>query len=192
MGKMVPAELDRSPPLSPEHVILVPGASKTASIPKSLPPFLASVLPIFSAAKGRVSKSTSEAKGVDWVVSEKNMRQKPASPLCLVVCGAALRCCELVPLMRKTNKLRGDSSGGHVSKLFAKHQKATDQAAELRRERPEIVVGTPGRLMRLLVRCCASTADEAVAKKLDSSSFIKPPPISLRRKIIGSSVGTAC
>ena len=123
MGKMVPAELDRSPPLSPEHVILVPGASKTASIPKSLPPFLASVLPIFSAAKGRVSKSTSEAKGVDWVVSEKNMRQKPASPLCLVVCGAALRCCELVPLMRKTNKLRGDSSGGHVSKLFAKHQK---------------------------------------------------------------------
>ena len=43
----------------------------------------------------------------------------------------------------------GEGGGGNVLKLFAKHQKVSEQAAELQRTTATIVVGTPNRLHRL-------------------------------------------
>jgi len=72
-------------------------------------------------------------------------------PRVVVLCSGALRCCALVPVLRDASKALGAANGGgKVLKLFAKHQKVPEQAAELRSTKAGVVVGTPNRLHRLL------------------------------------------
>jgi hypothetical protein len=46
------------------------------------------------------------------------------SPQVIIVCSSALRCCALVPTLRKASLMLGKKAD-HVAKLFAKHQKVS-------------------------------------------------------------------
>ena len=133
-GKVVGAELDHGAALEAGDVVRAPGALAAAA---GSPAYLSDLLPSFlSGLLGGKKAALPKAA--------------PKRPRVVVVSGAALRCCALVPALRRANKHLGDGSGGHVAKLFAKHQKVSEQAEELAKENCSMVVGTPNRLLRLL------------------------------------------
>lgn len=84
-------------------------------------------------------KKGSKGDGVSWAPKEKG------SPHTLVVTGAGLRAADLTRVLRKFQ-----TKDAKVAKLFAKHIKKAEASEQLSKDRINIGVGTPQRLMDLL------------------------------------------
>lgn len=62
----------------------------------------------------------------------------------LILCRSAIRAIDLIKNMGSIlKKIK-------VTKLFAKHKKMSEQSELLKKEKPRIAVGTPGRVLRLV------------------------------------------
>ncbi|KAM3421204.1 hypothetical protein BST61_g1613 [Cercospora zeina] len=84
-------------------------------------------------------KKGSKGDGVSWSPKEKG------SPHTLVVTGAGLRAADLTRALRKFQ-----TKDAKVAKLFAKHIKMEEAVQQLKKDRVNIGVGTPQRIMDLL------------------------------------------
>ncbi|CAK1359250.1 hypotheticalsprotein [Cercospora beticola] len=84
-------------------------------------------------------KKGSKGDGVSWSPKEKG------SPHTLVVTGAGLRAADLTRALRKFQ-----TKDAKVAKLFAKHIKMEEAVQQLKKDRINIGVGTPQRIMDLL------------------------------------------
>ncbi|PPJ55959.1 hypothetical protein CBER1_03593 [Cercospora berteroae] len=84
-------------------------------------------------------KKGSKGDGVSWSPKEKG------SPHTLVVTGAGLRAADLTRALRKFQ-----TKDAKVAKLFAKHIKIEEAVQQLKKDRINIGVGTPQRIMDLL------------------------------------------
>lgn len=94
----------------------------------------------------------------DW--DKKSRSMKKQSPLILVVCPSAIRSADVCRILRPSKQKNSDI---RVGKLFAKHIKMDEQVSMLERINPNIVVGTPNRLLKLC---------ECGALDLQSSSML--------------------
>lgn len=130
--KFVPAELNMGPKLTPSLLVDVPSELK------SNPKLRVEKLPSFIKSCIRVPQH-----------AQNNKLVTPGQPHVIIICSSALRCCALIPTLRKSTNLLG-RSGEHVAKLFAKHQKVPEQIKELKKLSSRIVVGTPNRLHKLV------------------------------------------
>ncbi|GIZ38084.1 hypothetical protein CKM354_000151000 [Cercospora kikuchii] len=101
----------------------------TANLPEFLEHF----------AVKKSGKKGSKGDGVSWSPKEKG------SPHTLVVTGAGLRAADLTRALRKFQ-----TKDAKVAKLFAKHIKMEEAVQQLKKDRINIGVGTPQRIMDLL------------------------------------------
>ncbi|KAF2208249.1 hypothetical protein CERZMDRAFT_114759 [Cercospora zeae-maydis SCOH1-5] len=90
-------------------------------------------------AVNKSGKKGSKGDGVSWAPKEKG------SPHTLVVTGAGLRAADLTRTLRKFQ-----TKDAKVAKLFAKHIKMEEAVQQLKKDRINIGVGTPQRIMDLL------------------------------------------
>jgi hypothetical protein len=137
--KFIPAELNMIPKLKPSQLLDIPmnlrGAKDTNQLELAL--FIKSC---FSADNGIETAAATTA-----VNSAANKKKQPqhqkksqsdkqpslnlpvptaGSPQVIIICSSALRCCALVPTLRKASLMLGKKAD-HVAKLFAKHQKVS-------------------------------------------------------------------
>mmetsp|Transcript_8640 Transcript_8640/g.15842 ORF Transcript_8640/g.15842 Transcript_8640/m.15842 type:complete len:353 (-) Transcript_8640:6-1064(-) len=167
-GKVVPAELTHGAQLQAcDTVPPSTGLRNTGDPAKQpfldvLPGHLASCLASSQkfAVVGQKAAVSADKTSAAAAKTLAPVSRGSSGPRCIVVSSGALRCCALVPSLRRLSKRlqRQEEDAGlakkapqkPVLKLFAKHQKVCEQAAELRREQPLVVVGTPNRLLKLL------------------------------------------
>ena len=82
--------------------------------------------------------------GLNWTPKLRPAKAKMAQVV--IVCSAAMRCIELINVLKKSKT----HSCAHISKMFSSHMKIDDQAKELERQEVHICVGTPARLCKLV------------------------------------------
>jgi U3-containing 90S pre-ribosomal complex subunit len=78
------------------------------------------------------------------------LSEGPGARKAVVICGSAIRSMDVIRDLKQLQKAESSSVKLKFGKLFSKHIKMPEQVKLLKHEKPNVLVGTPDRLVRLI------------------------------------------